>query len=306
VVTTSEPLIREATIDDVPALARIRAASFPWHVASVDNQRNWFRTVLPEARSLRLVAERDGTVVAFASGGFNISTSEAAAGDALVVVDPTLRRQGIGSALYTRIETHLRSIGAHRVRGFVVDEEDALRWTAERGYAPGARDRYSQVNTAVLPPVPAVPPGATLAGLNEVGPEAIYALDKAASADEPGDMSYDGVPYDLWLARYWNSPDMLRDVSTAVMIDGVAASASFLEADLDTGRGMSTGACTLREYRSRGLSKLAKAATLHKAAAIGVHTAITCNDYENAPMLAVNDWLGYQVFADERSCVKTL
>jgi GNAT superfamily N-acetyltransferase len=297
-------LIREATIDDVPEMARIRSASFPWWTASVANQQNWFRTLRPQARSRRLIAERDGSVIGFGNGGFNLSTTEAAAADCLVVVDPAHRRQGVGGTLFAELDQHLRAIGAGRARAYV--GPDGLDWAAARGFAAGARDRYSKVDTSALPAVPQTPPGATLASFAEAGPELVYALDMAGSIDEPGDISYDGLPYDVWLSRNWNSPDLLQDACTVVIIDGIGVSASFLEADLATGRGMSTGACTLREHRGRGLSKLAKSATLHKAAKLGVHTAITCNDYENAPMLAVNDWLGYQVFADEWSCVKTM
>jgi GNAT superfamily N-acetyltransferase len=297
-------LIREMTIDDVPELARIRSASFPWFTASVANQRNWFRNSRPEARQTRLVAVRNGSVIGFTQAGFNLSTNEPAAADCMVVVDPAHRRQGVGSALFTSAEQHLRMIAAHRVRTFT-DEADK-DWAVRRGYVAGARDRYSKVDTGKLPPIPAIPPGVTLASFTEVGPEAVHALDMAGSADEPGDVSYDGLPYDIWLDRHWNSPDLLRDASTVALVDGVPASASFLEADLATGRGMSVGACTLREHRRRGLSKLTKSVTLRNAAKLGVHTAITGNDYENAPMLAVNDWLGYQVFADEWSCVKTM
>jgi GNAT superfamily N-acetyltransferase len=306
VIVTSELLIRETTIDDVPRLALIRYASQPWFVASVANQENWFRIAPPEARSLRICAEIDGQIVGFGQGGFNLSTTEAAAADTAVIVDPQFRKQGIGTAVYTRIEQHLRTIGARRVRAFTEDDPASLQWVANMGYAQGARDRYSKLDTRHLPSMPEMPSGVKLVSLAEAGPEVVYALDEAASIDEPGDMTYDGTPYDLWTARYWHSPDQQLHVGTVAMVDGVAASATFLEANLSTGRGISTGACTLREYRGRGLAKLAKSATLRKAAEAGIHVAITCNDYENAPMIAINDWLGYEVFASEWSCVKEL
>lgn len=303
---TSELLIRETTIEDVPQLARIRYASHAWFTASVANQQNWFRITRPEAQGLRLCAEIDGQIVGFGNGGFNISTTEAGAGETGVVVDPAFRNQGIGTALYARIEEHLRTIGARRVRAYTEDDPAVLQWAINRGYAQGARDRYSKVDPRQLPPMPAVPPGVTLISLDEAGPEVVYAVDMAGSVDEPGDVTYDGIPYDVWFARYWQSPDQQHHVGTVAIVDGVPAAAMFMEADLSTGRGMSTGACTLREYRGRGLAKLAKSALLRKAAEAGIHTAITCNDYENAPMLAINDWLGYEVFAAEWSCLKEL
>ena len=41
-----------------------------------------------------------------------------------------------------------------------------------------------------------------------------------------------------------------------------------------------------------------------RAAAAGITAAYTSNDAVNAPMLAVNTWLGYQPTATERSFTK--
>lgn len=290
----------------MPQLARIRYAAHPWFTASVANQQNWFRIIRPEAHSLRICAEIGGQVVGFGQGGLNLSTAEPGAADTQVVVDPKFRNRGIGTALYAQIEEHLRTIGARRVQAYTEDDPAVLQWAINQGFAQGARDRYSKVDTRRLPPMPDAPAGVTLISLAEAGPEVVYAIDMAASVDEPGDVTYDGIPYDIWFARYWESPDQQHHVGTVALVDGVPACAMFMEADLSTGRGMSTGACTLRDYRGRGLAKLAKSALLRKAAEAGIHTAITCNDYENKPMLAINDWLGYEVFAGEWSCLKEL
>ncbi|GAB4049987.1 GNAT family N-acetyltransferase [Catellatospora paridis] len=303
---TSELQIREMAIEDVPEQARIRYASFGWFISSVAQQEVWWRTTLPKARVLRLLALRDGRAVGCAVGGFNVSTSEPGASYVQVEVHPEHRGQGVGSALNQRIEEHLRAIGARRVRAFATEDPADQRWAEARGYTQGAHDRYARLDTAELPPVPPLPSGVTTASLREAGPQTVYDLDQAASVDEPGDMSFDGIPYDVWLARYWNSPDQQLDIGTVVLVDGVAACATFLEANLDLGKGMSTGTCTLREYRGRGLAKIAKSVALRKAAQAGIHTAITCNDYTNAPMIAVNDWLGYQPFASEYAYLKQL
>lgn len=63
---------------------------------------------------------------------------------------------------------------------------------------------------------------------------------------------------------------------------------------------------TLREFRGRGLAKLAKNDSLHRARAAGYTDAYTSNDTGNGPMLAVNQWFGYQVCATEVRHVRTL
>jgi hypothetical protein len=56
--------------------------------------------------------------------------------------------------------------------------------------------------------------------------------------------------------------------------------------------------------RGRGLAKLAKSVAPHRARDAGLTRAYTSNDEVNAPMLAVNGWLGYRPVGAEVSCVK--
>jgi RimJ/RimL family protein N-acetyltransferase len=51
---------------------------------------------------------------------------------------------------------------------------------------------------------------------------------------------------------------------------------------------------TLRDYRGRGLAFAAKLETVRWAAGKGLARILTGNDTRNAPMLAINDRLGYR------------
>ncbi|GAA2712775.1 hypothetical protein GCM10010429_30680 [Micromonospora olivasterospora] len=61
---------------------------------------------------------------------------------------------------------------------------------------------------------------------------------------------------------------------------------------------------TVPEHRGRGLARLAKTVALHRAAAGGVRVAYTSNDAANAPMLAINEALGYLPVASQWSCLR--
>jgi hypothetical protein len=63
---------------------------------------------------------------------------------------------------------------------------------------------------------------------------------------------------------------------------------------------------TGRAFRGRGLAKLAKNHSLHRARAAGFTEAFTGNDADNGPMLAINTWFGYQVCATEVRYVRDL
>jgi RimJ/RimL family protein N-acetyltransferase len=67
-----------------------------------------------------------------------------------------------------------------------------------------------------------------------------------------------------------------------------------LSADLETGRGYNEYTGTLPSHRGRGLARSVKLASLRWAAAQGLTAVWTTNDETNAPMLAINDRLGYR------------
>lgn len=298
--------IRETTIDDIPAFYEIRKALFPWQVATLAAQESWFLTVPAAGKPLRLSAEVDGTVVGFSGGGLNTTTSEEGAAWFSLSVLPEFQGQGIGSALLAQIEDHLRANGARRTQTWGLDGDAVQRFGERHGFVRGASLRYSFVDTSNLPPMPPVPEGITFQTIGEVGPDVLYDLDTEATQDEPNDIPFESMPKDEWLQRFWHSPDMSHEVSIVVLVDGVAAAATFVEVNPETGRAWASGTGTLRAYRGRGLAKLAKSVSLRKAAALGVTHAYTSNDYSNVPMLAINDWLGYQVMATQWSYLKDL
>ncbi len=298
--------IREAVIDDVPAFDRIRRAIYPWHIASIGAQRNWFRAVTPDQKPARPLAVIDGEVVGFAMGGIRTSTVEPGVASMYVNVEPEFRGRGVGSALYDLVVSHLDSLGMTKILANVADAPEAHKFATDRGFRQGHSDRYSGLDPRQLPPMPPIPADVTLLPMSTQKPEALYALDVAAGVDEPGEVSMDGIPFDDWMLRIWHNPDQDLDISTVALVDGVLAAATFMEVNRDSGRAWTTFTATLREYRGRGLAKLVKSRTLRELAAAGVTEALTANDFTNKPMLAVNDWLGYQPVGRYWTYVRTL
>lgn len=275
------------------------AAVRPWHVAGPEIHRLWFDTTPAAAQPIQLVAEVDGRLVASATGGIEISVLEKDVGGLGVSVHPDARGRGIGTALHTRVLDHLASVGAHRLVAIAVEEPATMTWAAARGYTPKAQQRFLTVDPRQLPPQPATPPGVTIQTAAEAGPAVVHAVDDAASVDEPGDLTYAGVPYDEWLARTW--PGFDHEISLVAYVDGQPAAISLLDANYDTGRALSVGSSTLPAYRGRGLIKLLKSVSLRAAADRGLRDVITGNDSTNAPMLAINQWLGYREFCANRT-----
>ncbi len=111
--------------------------------------------------------------------------------------------------------------------------------------------------------------------------------------------------YEDWLAHTWNNPSLDRELTTVVLVDGTVAAFCAAETDGAT-RYSSAMTGTLRAFRGRGLAKLAKTASLHRAREAGYTEAFTGNDADNGPMLAINEWFGYEVCATETRYTKRL
>lgn len=302
----SQVQIREAVIDDVPAFDRIRRAIYPWHIASIAAQRIWFNATTPDAKPVRPVAVIDGELVGFAMGRIRTSTAEPGVATMYLNVLPQVRGQGVGRALYDVVMSHLDSLGLNKILADVADLPEAQKFATDRGFRQGHSDRYSGLDPRQLPPMPPILADVTLMPMSSQRPEALHALDTAAGVDEPGEVSMDGIPFDEWKARVWDNPDQDLEISTVALVDGVLAAATFMEVNRESARAWTTFTATLREYRGRGLAKLVKSRTLREAAAAGVTQALTANDFTNKPMLAVNDWLGYQPVGRYWQYVRTL
>lgn len=296
--------IRLTTIDDIPQIDRVRQAVEPWHVATLATQRSWFTSVPPEVQGLNLVATIDDWVVGAGGAGLDLYAGVPGAATLTMRVHPEVTRQGIGSALYERFLDHLSGLGAQQVQVYLMDDEASTDFAEHRGFVLGATDRVVMVDPRALPPQPETPPGVQIRPASETGPEPFYRVSDVAARDEPGDVAFAGMPFDDFIERHWSTMD--ADLSMIAIVDGVPAATTALNANYETGRAMSVGTDALREFRGRGLVKLLKSASLRAAAERGITAAFTSNDEVNAPIRAINAWLGYQDVGATRSAVKKL
>jgi GNAT superfamily N-acetyltransferase len=301
-------VIRPVKLDDAASFAELRSAVRPYRVITAAGTRNAWQSMPESAKHLCLIAEIDGRAI---GGGYAYLihwTSEVGAAAMDVMVHRDHRRRGIGGRIYDTLDRHLRDSGASRLYCSANDEPETARWCSQRKFEPTRDVRFSHLDLTdvdALPPIPPLPPGVTVATFAEIGPEALYPLGAAASLDEPGDITADAVTYEAWLADTWQSPKNDYDASTVVLVDGVPAAYTQVEVD-GAHRMWSGGTGTLPEHRGKGLAKIAKSIALRRAAQAGITAAFTGNDEANQPMLAINEWLGYQPCATEWDYVKVL
>lgn len=229
-----------------------------------------------------------GEVVGWATSGL-IPGSDPLDGELRLLVRPDYRGRGIGAKLLEAAHADLRSAGATTARVFA-DPANA-EWAAWWGYRQTRQVHYAGIDPRKAPDVPGVPTGVQLVPLTDVDPRQLYGADEVAQRTKPGDATITSRPYDDWLAAIWRSPDMVLDLSVAALYEDQIV--AFTLGHGDRTRIWSKMTATMPEYRGRGLAKLVKSAALHRAAGAGVQGAYTANYDGNAPMLAVNEWLGY-------------
>ncbi|WP_018349068.1 GNAT family N-acetyltransferase [Longispora albida] len=295
-------LIREATVDDMPGIARVRSAAMIVPLTTPGGLLRRYESRPARLRSRYLVAEAGGEVAGVAQAGFSPFGTEPGRCAMVLAVHPGHTGQGIGSALLAAAEEHMRSIGGREVTAWAMAE--AQGWASRRGYETTRPASVSMVDPRAVPAVPEPRPGVTLVSLAEAGPEAIHTIEATAVVDMPSVGPATTRPFAEWLPAVWDNPDLLHEVGVAALVDGVPAAYTLVEADLANARSWSGMTGTRPEYRGLGLAKLVKAEALHRAAAAGITAAYTGNDKENAPMLAVNRWLGYEPVAEQWVCVK--
>lgn len=291
---SSAAVIREASPEDAQAAAALFSLVTPEFVTTAASVHHNMTTTPSEAQRRWWGAERDGELVGVASLGLVVETSEPNVGWFSVVVHPKQRNQGIGTALSDLAEEHAAAIGARRLHAWSRADAGTAAFARGRGFEQtGSNDLMTVDPRTVSPPHP--PPGVELLPFTafQDDPSPVHHVDAIATLDEPGDLTLDEIPFELWLQNFWGHPLLDRDASTVAVVEGTPASVTFLQTDRDGRRATNNGTGTLPEFRSRGLAGLAKRASLTRAAELGITAVYTGNDVTNAPMQAINRKLGY-------------
>ncbi len=283
--------IRAAVPGDVDAAVAMHDALVPYLVITRSVLTR--RLAMPaDAGRGSFVAVDEGGLVGWASSGL-IGGSDPLDGELRLLVRPEYRGQGIGARLLEEIHAGLRAAGATSARVFA--DPSTVEWAARFGYRQTRQVHYAGIDPRKAPDLPEVPSQVELIPFTEVDPRLLHAADEVAQRTKPGDAKISSQPYDGWLADIWNSPDLMHSMSVAARHEGRII--AFSRNHGDGTKIWSRMTSTLPEYRGRGLAKLVKTAALHRAAQAGVKGAYTANYDGNAPMLAVNEWLGYDRIA---------
>jgi RimJ/RimL family protein N-acetyltransferase len=150
--------------------------------------------------------------------------------------------------------------------------------------------------------------GVRIVSAAELGGEAVYPqlweLHNETHHDVPRSVVYVPEPYHVW--KSWMvSPRVVPErVWVAVAAD---APAGYSYLAFRSNGLVETGYTGMRrDFRGRGLARALKLATLVQAAELGVEAAETDNDSENAPIIHLNQALGYREIVGRFEFAKSL
>lgn len=274
----------------------MRQRAWPESIITAEGMRRSLEHVPERARQMMLAWEVGGAIVGWATASHDWAQNDPSRGQLAIAVDPDRRGEGIGRALAEAAVTHLAAIGIESTRAGSLDEPGARSLAARFGFTALAASSVSAVDPRTVEPRP-IPTGVTLVPLGGIDdPVPIYELDLTLSRDIPNE-TYENVSLEEWRSMFWRSPFVDDEASLVAYVDGELAAMTMIRIDRPSGRAQNNLAGTLARYRGRGLATLLKSHSLRRAAELGASIATTDNDESNAPMLAVNEKLGYRPFA---------
>ncbi|MCX4979957.1 GNAT family N-acetyltransferase [Streptomyces sp. NBC_00572] len=303
-------IVRDVHAEDAEGFARVRRAALPFMLATAEQLVFDWAHAHPDSHNRPLVAvTEDGVIVGTAQVGIAHDSPEPGIGRVNVYVDPGYLGRGAGTLLLRAGEEHLAEQGARTLYSWVLDAPENLAWAGRRGYSASRSAYFLRLDLATgeLPPLQAPPAGVELLTGEDFAadPRPLFELDAVSTADEPGDVAVEMDDYAHWRATVWEHPLFDQALTTVAVVDGVPAAFSAAQTD-GLGRYNSGMTGTSPDFRGRGLAKLAKNTSLHRARAAGCTEAFTGNDTGNGPMLAINKWFGYEVGAREVRHVRTI
>jgi GNAT superfamily N-acetyltransferase len=301
--------VRDARVEDCVAIADIWAAAVPYLVRSADRaaadlvadatlgRRHWVGLV-------------DGRIVGIAMARPFHEDDE----DQIFVaveVHPDYGSRGVGSALLHAAVAAFP--GVTGMQSVSRDDPISLGFAVRNGFLPEGEHRVCRVDPAVVSQAGHPPDGfraVDLSGLDDL--QGLLDTYNQAARDDPSGLSR-VITLQEFRAGWWNSPDNAPEHSWALLVDDPASPggslvAAFTSVQVDRARGRAWSAMTATHpsHRGRGLATWVKRRSLNSLAGAGVHEAWTANDATNAPMIAVNDSLGYQPAAKSISVRRRL
>jgi len=304
--------LRTATLDDAEIVADLEAARNPADPRDPVMLRHWWMaTRAADEAHMERVAERSGEAIAFLGAGHHPwETMPQRFG----WMRPLLRPDSWSEARFAQLldagESWLRdeqaAIAVAHVRGSLTNE---LRVFEQLGYREVRRSKVWDLDLVAGREALLAAAGRCREQMRSQGvhlltlaqdadPERLtklYELTTAAERDIPTTVPLRKPPYDQWLKLWFENPGVRQDRFWIAREGDTMVGLSVIGYSPTRGLPWTFFTATSRSVRGRGVARALKYETVAQAIALGVDRIRTNNDGANAPILHLNDEMGYQL-----------
>jgi RimJ/RimL family protein N-acetyltransferase len=305
----SDPVLREATVDDAALAADLMTASYPLHAQDpMVTRYRWERTRRGWSVG-RYIAEVGGVPVAYLDWMHGPPEQDPERHCIVEVeLDRAYRSVDLLAYLWTWVTTEAEATGSLKLEAYAgEDEPEVIESIEGAGFARDRREKVWELDLnergdQLVRDAREARNGAAKAGVKLLtvadwsDPRAmskLHALDNSTRKDIPTTFPILPEPLEDFTRRA-EAPDRPRDVWWIALAGDRPVAMSYLRLPPVRGNAWTGYTCCDREYRGRGLARAVKLQSLAQAVERGVPLVYTDNDAENAPMLHINEKLGYR------------
>ena len=299
---------RPALLEDAELASDLITACYPELPEDPVLKQYFWAHPRAEWRTARFIAELDGEPVALL-GWTHAPWEQLPDRNSYVEVylDRARLEVELAMSLFERVATEAQADGALVLETQLVEDEAEMIVAVDRlGYERDRTEKVWELDVAKHGPRLVAEAHAAKAKAQASGiemltvadwndPDALrklHALAELTRRDIPSSYPIPTQPYENFVERM-NTPDRRRDRVWVASDAGNPVAFSFLRFPPVRGQVWTGYTCAHPDYRGRGLARGIKLQTLAQAAQMGIPTVLTDNDSENAPMLHINETLGY-------------
>jgi GNAT superfamily N-acetyltransferase len=309
--TDQELGLRAATMDDAEIVAELESTRAPDDPRDPTMLRFWWSTRSPDEAHMELVAERDGSAVAYIAAGHERWDQTAKRfGWLRPILHPNLWSERQFESLIDIAESWLRDeeagIAVARLRESFKDQ---LQVFESRGYREERRSRIWELDLVAGREKLLAAAERSRDAMDKQGirlltldqdddPDRLtklYELTVATEHDIPTTVPWRTIPFDEWHRFWFENPGVREDRFWVAREGDEMVGLSVIGFPPARGVPWTFFTGTSRTVRGRGVARALKHETLAQAIALGVERVRTNNDGENAPILHLNTELGYQM-----------
>ena len=307
--SASDLALRPASLDDAAFVADLFTALWPDEPEDPVLTRYWWEHPWDDGVFERYVAERGGRPAGFASMGhpkWEVMPERYARlqGDLL----PEARTRARLEALVAFGEERARGAGALRVTKWA-REMDALQIALleARGYKETRRERFWELELVARRAALEGMTAASRARMREQGIEVttldriadpekyrkLWRMGEEASQDTPRTVPWTPTPFATFTA-WLKNPGIREDRAWVARVGDEIVGISLLAYPPVRGVVVTEWTGTARSVRGKGVARALKCETVMQAFALGVDRVRTDNDFQNKPILHINESMGYR------------